>query len=191
MRPVGHGIPTLTAQPASIRFDYVGDQVPLLITAKFPDGPPVIATKSPNTSYLSGDTSVASVNSQGIVTAAGPGSTYILVSGVLEVPVYVPAPVVVMPPMASLYPGGAQQFTATLNIAASMGTVKWSATPPGVGTISSSGLYTAPNQITAQQVVTVTATYAADPTQSGSATLSPSSTWAPRATSFYCGGFNA
>jgi hypothetical protein len=132
MRPVGHGIPTLTAQPASISFDYVGDQVPLLITAKFPDGPPVIATKSPNTTYLSGNTSVATVNPQGIVTAAGPGSTYILVSGVLEVPVYVPAPVVVMPPMASLYPGGAQQFTATLNIAASMGTVNWSATPPGV-----------------------------------------------------------
>jgi len=93
------------------------------------------------------------------------------VSGVLEVPVYVPPPVVVMPPVASLYPGGAQQFTPTLNIAASTGTVNWSATPPGVGTISSSGLYTAPSQITAQQVVTVTATNATDQSQSGSASV--------------------
>jgi len=72
---VGNGIPTLTAQPASINFDYVGDQAPLVITAQFPNGPPVIATKSFSTTYLSVNTSVATVNSQGIVTAAGPGST--------------------------------------------------------------------------------------------------------------------
>ena len=91
-------------------------------------------------------------------------------NGALEVPVYVPPPVVVVPPVASLYAGQTQQFTAQLHIIALTGTVNWSITPQ-VGTISSSGLYMAPSPISAQQVVTVTATNAADGAQSASVSV--------------------
>ena len=46
----------------------------------------------------------------------------------------------------------------------------WS-TSPSVGTVSSTGLYTAPSTIASQQVVTVTATSVADPTKSASASV--------------------
>ena len=48
--------------------------------------------------------------------------------------------------------------------------VTWSLSP-SVGSISASGLYTAPSAITATQAVTVTATSVADPGQSASATI--------------------
>src|ERR1019366_8910496 len=51
------------------------------------------------------------------------------------------------------------------------GSVKWTATPPGVGTLSSTGLYTAPPSVSSQQVITITATNAADNTQSASASV--------------------
>jgi len=168
---VGSGVPTLTAQPSTLNFRFVGDQVPLQISARFATGSPVDATLSSGTTYMSNSTSVATANSQGIVTATGVGSTSILVSGTLLVPVTVPPPIVIAPPVVSLYPGDTEQFVAQLHIAAITGTVSWSATPPGVGTISSTGLYTAPSPITAQQVVTITATNAADNTQSGSASV--------------------
>jgi len=48
--------------------------------------------------------------------------------------------------------------------------VTWTMSP-SIGTLSASGLYTAPASISAQQTVTITATSAADGTKSGSATL--------------------
>jgi len=168
---VGNGVPTLSSQPSFLNFRFVGDQLPLQISAQFSSGSPVDATLSSSTTYMSNSTDVATVNSQGIVTATGVGSTSILVSGTLLVPVTVPPPIVIAPPVVSLYPGDTEQFVAQLHIAAITGTVNWSATPPGVGTISSTGRYTAPSAISAQQVVTVTATNAADNTQSGSASV--------------------
>ena len=61
-----------------------------------------------------------------------------------------------------------QQFTAAVQYTTNTA-VTWSISP-NVGTISSSGLYTAPSSITTQQTVTVTATSQADTTKSGSAT---------------------
>ena len=73
----------------------------------------------------------------------------------------------VSPASVSLLPGGMQQFTATVTGTAKMA-VTWSA---GAGTISSSGLYTAPS--TAGSYV-VTATSVADSTKSASATVTVS-----------------
>jgi len=75
----------------------------------------------------------------------------------------------VAPTTATLYGGQTQQFSATVTNASSTG-VTWSISP-SVGTVSSSGLYTAPTSVTSQQSVTVTATSQAEPTVSASATV--------------------
>jgi hypothetical protein len=77
--------------------------------------------------------------------------------------------VAVTPPAPSLYPSQQQQFTATV-VGTSNAAVTWSVNPPGVGSLSASGLYTAPAAITAQQTISVTAT-AADPGRSSTATV--------------------
>jgi RHS repeat-associated protein len=90
----------------------------------------------------------------------------------------------VSPATATLYAGQTQQFTATVNNTANTA-VTWSISPAGVGSISSSGLYTAPTAVTAQQMVTVTATSQADTSKSATATVTlavakttPTITWA-------------
>ena len=75
----------------------------------------------------------------------------------------------VSPSASLLYAGQRQQFTATTNSADTA--VTWTISPAGVGTVSASGLYTAPDTISAQQTVTVTATSQVDTSKSASATV--------------------
>jgi hypothetical protein len=77
------------------------------------------------------------------------------------------------PQTAAIGTGQTQQFNAEVTGSANTA-VTWSVSP-NVGTISSQGLYTAPNPVNAQQVVTVTATSVADTTKTASATLTLSS----------------
>ncbi len=77
--------------------------------------------------------------------------------------------VTVSPPSAVLNAGQTQQFSATVS-GTSNSSVTWSLSP-SVGTISASGLYTAPSFIASPQTITVTATSVADPTKSGTATV--------------------
>jgi hypothetical protein len=74
------------------------------------------------------------------------------------------------PSTVSLAPSGTQQFTPTV-LGTSNTAVTWSINP-SVGTISSTGLYTAPSSILTSQTVTVTAQSVADPTESASAPVS-------------------
>ncbi|MGA2278648.1 MAG: DUF2341 domain-containing protein, partial [Terracidiphilus sp.] len=82
---------------------------------------------------------------------------------------------IVTPTSATLYSGQTKQLSATVG-----GTIDptaiWSISPAGTGTISGTGLYTAPATITSQETVTITATNQMNTTQSASAvlTLSPS-----------------
>ncbi|MDR3414017.1 MAG: DUF2341 domain-containing protein, partial [Formivibrio sp.] len=76
----------------------------------------------------------------------------------------------ISPVTALLYNSQSQQFTASVLNSCS-GSVGWSLTSAGVGTLSSSGLYTAPADITTQQAVTITATSQADTTKAASATV--------------------
>jgi YD repeat-containing protein len=76
----------------------------------------------------------------------------------------------ISPTSGSLYAGQTQQFTGTV-INATNTTVTWSISPSGVGSINSTGLYTAPTPNTTLQTVTVTATSVADNTKSASATV--------------------
>src|SRR5437588_4155020 len=75
----------------------------------------------------------------------------------------------VSPTSANLSASQAQQFTATVNGTPNAG-VTWSMNSQ-VGTLSSSGLYTAPATIASSQTVIITATSVADNTKSASATV--------------------
>jgi len=75
----------------------------------------------------------------------------------------------VNPPTATLAASKTQQFGATVTGTSNSG-VSWSVNPQ-VGSISSSGLYTAPAAISSTQQVTVTATSLADSKRTGLATI--------------------
>jgi hypothetical protein len=75
----------------------------------------------------------------------------------------------VSPGTASLGASATQQFTATVTGPTNTA-VTWSLNP-AVGSISASGLYTAPGSISSTSTVKVTATSVADPTKSASASV--------------------
>ena len=75
----------------------------------------------------------------------------------------------IAPDSVKLAQSQSQQFTATVTGTPNQA-VTWSMTP-SVGTLSSSGLYTAPATISAPQTVTVTATSVASPSVGKSATI--------------------
>jgi hypothetical protein len=84
-----------------------------------------------------------------------------------------PVTVTVMPNSAQLFPGGNKQFDAVVENTSSSA-VTWQLSQPSggitdVGTISSSGYYTAPNLVPNQATVTVTAVLQSDSTKTGSA----------------------
>ncbi len=86
-----------------------------------------------------------------------------------------PVTVTVMPTSAQLFPGMNKQFNALVENASSS-VVNWQLSQPSggntdVGTITSSGEYTAPSTVANQATVTVTAVLQADPTKTGSAVV--------------------
>jgi hypothetical protein len=90
-------------------------------------------------------------------------------SATASVTVVPPVLVTVSPSAASLIPSGTQQFTAAV-IGTTNTTVTWSVSP-AVGTISGSGLYSAPATLAIPQTVTVTATSVADASKSATASV--------------------
>jgi hypothetical protein len=88
----------------------------------------------------------------------------------------------VSPAQVSLSASKTQQFTAAVTSSSGLGgsappSVTWSISPV-LGSISSSGVYTAPSSISSQQTVTITAT-STTLTASASVTLTPSGTTQP------------
>jgi hypothetical protein len=79
----------------------------------------------------------------------------------------------VTPASATLTQGQTQQFTASVTGTVNTG-VTWTAS---AGTISESGLYTAPASIAAQTTATVTATSMADPTKKATASVTLIPLW--------------
>jgi hypothetical protein len=80
----------------------------------------------------------------------------------------------VTPQHATLNQGQQQQFAATATNASSQG-VTWSISP-SAGSISASGLYTAPSTVTGGQTVTVTATSASGPAATATVNLTAGAT---------------
>jgi hypothetical protein len=68
------------AEPSSIQFTRVGDQIPLRVLGAFADGTQNDLTRSSKTRFVSADPSIASVGAQGMVTAVAEGQTSILMS---------------------------------------------------------------------------------------------------------------
>jgi hypothetical protein len=58
-----------------VQFDYAGEQLPLRFTANLSNGSTLDVTNSSQTQYSSGNAAVATVDSTGIVTAVGAGTT--------------------------------------------------------------------------------------------------------------------
>jgi hypothetical protein len=97
-------------------------------------------------------------------------------SATASITIVPPVAVTVTPATSQLLTGGHQQFTATVTGTTNTA-VSWSVAGSGCmgatcGTISSSGLYTAPSSAPTPNQVKVTATSVADSTKSGSATVS-------------------
>jgi hypothetical protein len=163
----------LLSEESGVIFGFVGDSTALGITGVFGDGSRVGLTHSKLIAYASDTPAVATVDSNGFLTAVGPGFAKLTVTYLnwsIHIPVGVPQPITIAPTVASLYTGQTREFSAELNMTPGIGTsVTWSINPQ-LGSIDNTGLYTAPSSVVASwQGVTVTATSVAKPTISASA----------------------
>ncbi len=113
----------------------------------------------------------ATITSQQTVTVTATSVSDTTKTATATVVLEPPISVSVAPATATLYGGQTQQFTATVTNATNTA-VNWSVSPAsGAGSVSSSGLYTAPASIGAPQTVTVTATSAVNTTKTATATI--------------------
>jgi hypothetical protein len=116
-------------------------------------------------------TAPASISAQQAVTVSATSQANPSLSASATVTLMPPIIVSVSPTTAALSGGQTQQFMASVSNTSNQA-VTWSIAAGGTGTISASGLYTAPTGISGQQTVTVIATSQADPTKSATAVVS-------------------
>ena len=81
-----------------------------------------------------------------------------------------PVAVTIDPASVTLFAGETQQLTATVT-GADNTAVTWTLDPPGTGTLSNTGLYTAPDPLSGASSVSVTATSISDISKSASASI--------------------
>ncbi|MCL5316735.1 MAG: Ig-like domain-containing protein [Thaumarchaeota archaeon] len=141
---------TITVTPSTASLTVGGTQT-FTATAKDQYGNPFTTTVT----WSSSNTAAGTVNSAGVFTALSAGSATVsatsgTVSGSASVTVTAPAPVLttitVSPSTASLVVGGNQQFTAATkdqNGNPISATVTWSSSNTSVGTVDSTGKFTA------------------------------------------------
>ncbi|PWT99245.1 MAG: hypothetical protein C5B51_27480 [Terriglobia bacterium] len=145
-------------------------------TATVTNGPPGVTwSLNPALGSISPDglyTAPAAINAAQTVTVTATSTADTSKSATASINLQPPIVVTVAPPSMTLTASQTQQFTAI--VANGPSGVTWSLNP-AVGTISPSGLYTAPVTVNAAQTVTVTATSTADTSKSGNAvvTLQP------------------
>jgi hypothetical protein len=101
------------------------------------------------------------------VTATGVANPNLSASATVNL--WPPAGVAMSPQTVSLSAGQTQQFTASPNSGSPLG-VTWSISPSGIGTLSATGLYTAPASLDTAQTLTVIATSVGDGS-TGAATI--------------------
>ncbi len=161
----------LTTQLSELFMAYNGEVGGLIVYGQFADGSTTDLTYSSLLTYSSDTPSVATVDTNALVTAVAPGTANIIITyeGIsIKVPVYVMGSAIA-PSTFSLYVSEAQQFAAQMALSPDVDqSVIWSISPQ-LGSIDSTGLYTAPSTLSSWQGVTVTATSVADPTKSASA----------------------
>jgi hypothetical protein len=115
-------------------------------------------------------TAPASVSSQQTVTAKATSVGDPTKSASATITLLAGVGVTVSPGTASLSAGQTQQLTASVSGGSGNTAMTWSLSP-AVGTISSTGLYTAPASVSSQQTVTAKATSVGDPTKSAASTI--------------------
>lgn len=148
---------SLDIQPSVLTLS-AGKEIPLTVTGTYRDGSTAVLTKSTKTTYASQDPSVATVTSEGVVKAVAPGDTNIVVNGTILISVTVDGPIRIAPSGVALHASETEQFIAMARDLSDP-SITWSA---DVGSISKTGMYTAPASIDKQQTATVTASSSAD-----------------------------
>ena len=118
----------------------------------------VVATVTMTLSPSAAGTSVIQINNP--VEAELDGTAGLITAAGGSISAIIPVAVGLTPAAVSLQESQTQQFTATVTGATNTA-VNWSLSP-NVGTVSATGLYTAPASLSAPQTVTITATSAAD-----------------------------
>jgi Chitobiase/beta-hexosaminidase C-terminal domain/Glycosyl hydrolases family 16 len=167
--------PSFSPGPGS----YVGAQT-VTITAATPsamihyttDG----STPSPSSTLYSGPISLSSSATIGAIAVLGNLSSPVTSGSYVISLTPPPIVVTVTPATASIATAATQQFAASVT-GASNTAVTWAVSGAGCsstscGTISSSGLYTAPAAVSTSDTVAITAISVADPTKYASATVS-------------------
>ncbi len=158
----------ITGAPTALR---VGDSASLGVD--FPAGTP----NSPAVLWSSSNSAVASVSSDGVVSALAPGSTVLRVvlaadpqlSDSISLQIHSARSVVVSPASASLGTGETRQFSANVQVDPGMSSaISWRSSDAAVAIVNASGLVTAVGQGKA----TITAVSIADPAREGSAEVS-------------------
>jgi uncharacterized protein (TIGR03437 family) len=129
---------------------------------------PQVGTIDPNAGLY---TAPASITTSQKVTVTATSVFDTTVTGTASITLQAPVAVTISisPTSVSLTDGQSQQFTATVTNSSNTA-VTWSINPQ-LGTITSTGFYTAPSPISASANVTVTATSVADTTKSATASV--------------------
>ena len=161
---------TTTAGPAAVAAQkslYCANQTCLLAglnSSPLSDG--VVATVTLTLSAAATGNLVVQVSNPVEALLDGTGGSITSANGIVSMEAI---SVTVTPTGASLHGAQSLQFSAT--VAGSMNpSVTWTMTPM-IGALSSTGLYTAPQNISGNQTVILTATSVADPTKSASVTI--------------------
>ena len=137
-----------------------------------PTGLYTAPTTFPNTAYRPATNSLSGTVTVTITAAAAADTSMIATATVT----LIPAPTVSLSPAtANVFTGNAQQFTATVTNAGNTN-LTWQVNGVNggnttVGTITSTGLYTAPSVVPSPAMVTITAISVADPASSASASV--------------------
>lgn len=104
MEPSNPPTSLMVSSPA-IRFETIGGHIPFRVVGTFADGSSLDVTQSSNMSYVSSDTTVAAVETAGIVRSVGGGTTSILVQyGPASQNLHATVAVTVAPPTITVSP---------------------------------------------------------------------------------------
>lgn len=166
---------TITAAVVTVSVSPVAPTVPLGATQQFT----ATVKGTTNTAVTWSVTGPGTLSTSGLYTApatlATPASVTVTATSQADntksgtATINIPAVTVsVSPKTPTVILGATLQFSATVGNASNPA-VTWSVSGPG--TVSVSGLYTAPNSLSTPATVTITATSAADSTKSGSTTI--------------------
>jgi hypothetical protein len=150
----------------------IGHHSSIAVSGTYKDGSIVDLTKSTQTKYFSQSPEIATVTNEGLVSAITPGTTHVIIDGILSVPVTVEPHLRIFPTEATIKAGQTRTFIARLDNPPD-GAVTWRL-DPSLGTYMDS-VYTAPAALDSKQTVTLQASSVADPNLTATAiiTLSP------------------